>query len=180
MPDISGISGTATSSAPVGSVSQPVDTGGVWSANGTAKVKKGGSDMDKDTFLKLLVAQLKYQDPSNPTDSSQFMAQTAQFSMVEKLDALAKQNADLLSSQRMLQGSSLVGRKVGYPAADGTTTYGVVSSAKFTSDGPVLHIGDTDVPIGKVTEVTQLTAPAAAAAPPVAPPATSTSSTPKD
>jgi len=39
----------------------------------------------KDMFLKLLVAQLKYQNPMEPVDSSQFMAQTAQFTMAEKL-----------------------------------------------------------------------------------------------
>ena len=33
--------------------------------------------MGKDTFLRLLVAQMRYQDPSNPVDSSQMMAQTA-------------------------------------------------------------------------------------------------------
>lgn len=176
MPDVSGITGTAPSAAPIGTVSQPTDTTGIWSANGTKKVTKASSDVDKDTFLKLLVAQLKYQDPSNPTDSSTFMAQTAQFSMVEKLDALTTQNAELLSSQRMLQGSDLIGRKIGYPDADGTTTYGVVDSVKITADGAVLRIGDTDVPISKVTEVTQ--APATVPAAPAATP--STSSTPKD
>ena len=44
--------------------------------------------MGKDTFLKLLVAQMRYQDPSNPVDSSQMMAQTATFSQVEKLEQL--------------------------------------------------------------------------------------------
>ena len=46
------------------------------------------STVDKDMFLKLLVAQLRYQDPSNPVDSSQFLSQTAQFSMVEQLAAM--------------------------------------------------------------------------------------------
>ena len=59
--------------------------------------------MGKDTFLKLLVAQLKYQNPLEPTDSAAFMAQTAQFTVVEKLDALTKNNAELLSTNRALE-----------------------------------------------------------------------------
>jgi flagellar basal-body rod modification protein FlgD len=52
--------------------------------------------MGKDVFLKLLVAQMKYQDPSNPASSSEMMAQTATFAQVEKLDLLATQNGALL------------------------------------------------------------------------------------
>ena len=55
-----------------------------------------GDQMGKDVFLKLLVAQLKYQDPSNPADSSQMMSQTATFTQVEKLEEIAKQNSALL------------------------------------------------------------------------------------
>ena len=55
---------------------------------------------DKDTFLKLLVAQLKYQDPTNPTDATQFMSQTAQFTMVEKLDALSTLDQQVLDASR--------------------------------------------------------------------------------
>ena len=43
------------------------------------------SGFDKDMFLQLLVAQLKYQNPMEPMDSSQFMAQNAQYTTVEKL-----------------------------------------------------------------------------------------------
>ncbi len=49
--------------------------------------KKAGADAltSKDTFLKLLVAQLKNQDPTNPTDSTQFVGQLTQYSELEQL-----------------------------------------------------------------------------------------------
>ena len=80
--------------------------------------KTPGEQMGKDTFLKLLVAQLKYQNPLEPTDSAAFMAQTAQFTVVEKLDALTKNNAELLSTNRALSASSLIGQSVVADLAD--------------------------------------------------------------
>ena len=81
--------------------------------------KTPGEQMGKDTFLKLLVAQLKYQNPLEPADSAEFMAQTAQFTVVEKLDALTKTNAELLSTNRALSASSLIGQAVVRPGAQG-------------------------------------------------------------
>jgi flagellar basal-body rod modification protein FlgD len=105
---------------------------------------------DKDTFLKLLVAQLKYQDPDKPADPTQFMAETAQFTQVEKLGDIA----DLMKSQRLTSASSLVGHSVTYMDENGATLSGVISSAKLNGDSePMLHIGNTDVLLSKVMEV---------------------------
>ena len=46
-------------------------------------------------FLQLLVAQMRYQDPMNPTDSSQFLSQSAQFTALEKMQDVADQTAQL-------------------------------------------------------------------------------------
>ena len=67
---------------------------------------------DKDMFLQLLVAQMRNQDPANPQDSSEFLAQTAQFSMVEKLEEIAKQGAEALASTRNLTAAGMIGRKL--------------------------------------------------------------------
>ena len=53
---------------------------------------------DKDMFLQLLVAQMKYQDPMNPTDSSQFLSQSAQFTALEKMQVVADQTGMLLGA----------------------------------------------------------------------------------
>jgi flagellar basal-body rod modification protein FlgD len=116
---------------------------------------------DKDTFMKLLVAQLKYQDPSHPADSTQFLAQTAQFTQVEKLGQIAT----MMQAQQLIGASSLVGRTVTYQDADGVSQTGLVTSAKLNGDsGPTLKVGNTDVQLSKVTEVQQTAATA-----PVAP-----------
>jgi flagellar basal-body rod modification protein FlgD len=109
--------------------------------------------LGKDAFFKLLVAQLKYQDPSNPASGTEFLAQTAQFTMVEKLTDMADSQQKLLSGQLMLGASNLVGKTISYVDTDGREVSGLVSSAKFTGSTPVLKVGNTDVPLSSVKEV---------------------------
>ncbi|MEU7903112.1 flagellar hook capping FlgD N-terminal domain-containing protein [Actinoplanes sp. NPDC049118] len=119
---------------------------------------------DQDTFLKLLVAQLKYQDPSNPADSTQFLAQTAQFTQVEKLGQIA----DMLKGQQLIGASALVGTTVTFQDGNGMTYQGIVRMTKLNGDSePTLVVGNMDVPLSRVTEVQH---PAAGpATPPAAP-----------
>ena len=99
---------------------------------------------------------MKYQDPSNPADSTQFLAQTAQFTQVEKLGEIA----GMLHSQQLIGASSLVGQTVTYQDADGNKTTGVVTKTKLNGDSdPILVVGNMDVELSKVTEVRQTSAP---------------------
>jgi flagellar basal-body rod modification protein FlgD len=131
---------------------------GINAAPVDGKLHTPSSELGKDTFLQLLVAQMKYQDPSKPTDSAEFLAQTAQFTIVEKLDDLAKNQQSLLSAQLMLGASNLVGRTVTYTAADGTEATGMVTSATISGSSPTLKVGNTDVPLSSVRDVRSTTA----------------------
>ena len=111
----------------------------------------------KDMFLKLLVAQLKYQNPMEPVDSSQFMAQTAQFTMVEKLEAMAAQTDALVAGEQAQRAAGLLGRQVTYADAQGALQTGVVTGTRLGSDGPVLLLGETELPLNQVREVTLVT-----------------------
>ena len=53
--------------------------------------RRPASSSDKEMFLNLMVAQLRYQDPMNPADSGEFLAQTAQFTALEKMQDVADQ-----------------------------------------------------------------------------------------
>jgi len=119
--------------------------------NSTAQASS--STIDSDTFLQLLVAQLKYQDPSNPMDGTAMLGQTAQFQMVQNLQQLAAQNLQMLSEQQASSAISLVGRNISYTDSKGDTQTGLVDSVRLSSTGPVLTIGDTDVPLSSVTEI---------------------------
>jgi flagellar basal-body rod modification protein FlgD len=126
---------------------------GAAGATGSTAATSSTDQVNKDVFLKLMVAQLKNQDPMNPTDSSQFLAQTAQFTSLEKLDAVAQQTAQALSAQMAFGASGLVGRSVTYTGADDTEQTGVVDSVRFTPNGPVLGIGGAEVTLGDVVTV---------------------------
>jgi flagellar basal-body rod modification protein FlgD len=135
-------------------MTDPVGGVGSSPATYTAATSVDRSDqMGKDTFLQLLVAQMKYQDPNSPTSTTEFMSQTATFTQVEKLEEIASQNAELLALQRSLSAGALVGHTVSWTAEDGTTKSGTVSSVRFGSDGANAVVGGTEVPIGRLTEV---------------------------
>jgi flagellar basal-body rod modification protein FlgD len=86
-----------------------------------------GSTLDKDDFLQLLVKQLQNQDPSNPMDNSEYIAQLAQFSSLEQMQNVASSIDNLTSitqQSQMIQFNSFVGKTVKYHVAnkDATST----------------------------------------------------------
>ena len=111
--------------------------------------------MGTDTFLKLLVAQMKYQDPDNPASASDFMNQTAMFTQVQSLQQIAQQNTQLLTLQRALQAGSLAGHTVSYTDTDGTTQTGTVTAVRIdnTNNTSQAVINGKAVDVGRITEV---------------------------
>ncbi len=87
----------------------------IFSPNSTSQISSKKDELGQEDFLKLLVAQLKNQDPSNPVENSEFLGQIAQFSMVSGIDGLGASfdsvASSLFSSQAM-QASQLVGKDI--------------------------------------------------------------------
>src|SRR4051812_6275543 len=124
----------------------------LYTSKTTTNAGSSKSVADQDTFLKLLVAQLKYQDPSNPPDSPQFLPPTAQFTQADKLGQIAA----MMQAQQLIGASALVGRTVTYQDAQGVSQTGIVTKTKLNGDSePTLVVGNTDVQLSKVTEVQQ-------------------------
>lgn len=123
-------------------------------ANQAVQTGNGLGQLDSDTFLQLLVAQLRYQNPLSPTDASAMMQQTAQFTTVETLQAISETNQALLGFQQTTMALGIVGKGVDAISLDGIPVSGVVESVKFTADGPFLQL-DTgiEIPMANVIEV---------------------------
>ncbi|HSK98197.1 MAG TPA: flagellar hook capping FlgD N-terminal domain-containing protein [Euzebyales bacterium] len=109
--------------------------------------------LDSDAFLKLLTAQMRFQDPLSPTDTSTMMQQTATFAQVERLQEIASVQQQMLTSQLASHASNLVGQQITAEQPDGTTVEGKVDAVRFTADGPVLSIGDDEVTLTAITRV---------------------------
>jgi flagellar basal-body rod modification protein FlgD len=109
--------------------------------------------MDTNVFLKLMMAQLQYQDPSNPADSSQFLAQTAQFTSVEKMQQLTDMQQEMLDATRGQTATSLVGRTVTYTDFSGTSQTGMVTACTLGAGTPNLTVGGITVGLDAVTGV---------------------------
>ena len=129
---------------------------------------RSSTEMDKDTFLTLMVAQLKYQDPLSPADPQQFLAQTAQFTSVEKLEHIATQVSEQTWAMALNTASGLVGQEITFLRMDGTTGKGVVSSATTDPQGIVLNVGDEEVPLGAITKIAPASSQTATATAPAA------------
>ena len=125
----------------------------------TASASTGTNSLtDPNTFLKLLVAELKYQDPMNPTDPNTMLAQTAQFSVVEQLNNLTTQIAAMTTSSQDAAGAALIGRQIVGTDAAGDAVNGVVSGLQTSSSGMELLVGGKDVPLANVTSIADASA----------------------
>ena len=108
----------------------------------TQQVESSGSGnptVDYDAFLSLLVTQLKNQDPTEPTDNAELMAQLASFSSVEQQVQINDKLETLISSNVLGDASNLIGKTL--TSADGSIS-GVVTSIIIASDGVVAELED--------------------------------------
>jgi len=92
------------------------------------------STVSYDNFLRLLLTQMKNQDPTDPMKSTEYMAQLATFSQVEQAVKSNEKLDALLSSFALSQADSVIGRTV--TSADGMIS-GQVTSVRITSQGPL-------------------------------------------
>jgi len=102
--------------------------------------------LGQDDFLNLLVTQLKMQDPLNPKQDTEFIAQMAQFSALEQSKAMQQDMA-------ALQANSLIGRAVEVNNQDGTTTQGVVSAVQIVAGTPQLIIDGEAFALSQVQSI---------------------------
>ncbi|MEP9368262.1 flagellar hook assembly protein FlgD [Xanthobacter sp. VNH20] len=97
------------------------------------------ASVDYNSFLQLLVAQLKNQDPTSPMDSTAYMSQLASFSQVEQSVASNTKLDSLLSATALQTADRALGRTV--TSADGSVS-GKVTSVQITSAGPMATLAN--------------------------------------
>lgn len=128
----------------------------LYSGSTPAAAPKQG--MDQETFLTLLVAQLRNQDPSSPMDTTEMMAQSTQLASMEQLTAMADTTRESFALQMRIAASGLVGQEVSYLDADGVRQTGIASGVSFATSTPVVNVGGVAVPLDSVASIGTLPA----------------------
>jgi flagellar basal-body rod modification protein FlgD len=103
------------------------------SINKKTETKKNNNELGQAAFLELMITQMKNQNPLEPQDNSEFVAQLAQFSSVEGLERLNKNFTSFMSTNA-LQASSLVGRSVSVETDTSTLLNGGLISGMVDLD----------------------------------------------
>ncbi|HLJ55020.1 MAG TPA: flagellar hook capping FlgD N-terminal domain-containing protein [Chthonomonadaceae bacterium] len=128
----------------------PVSSSDPSTALSTAVQQTAGGQLGEQQFLQLLVTQLTNQDPLQPQDQSQFLAQLAQFSTVEGVNNMA-------SAQSKLQASSLLGKTVAAQVVTNNvpaTVSGQVTAVRYGADGVHVDLADgSDITLDQIKQV---------------------------
>lgn len=112
----------------------------------TENAKKTKNSMDKEAFLQLLVAQMKYQDPLEPTSNTEYISQYATFSQVEQMQNMA-------ATMELSRASSLVGKLVAVQLDNGSQYQGIVEYVSYEAGKAYLTIDGVEYSIDDVIAV---------------------------
>ena len=113
----------------------------------------------QEEFLKILLTQLRFQDPLKPMDNQEFIAQLAQFSSLEFTRQQGERIDALLTIQSASQSLTLIGRTVEVATDGGAREVGAVTAIRFDNGNPLLTIRTaagaflTDVRLSQVSLV---------------------------
>ena len=141
------VSGAAAANGVAGASASA--TAGRTGAPGSGKAE---ATLGKNDFLKLLLAQLSNQDPLQPMDDKQFIAQLAQFNTLEQMQQVNQHLVDLTAAQGLAQASALLGRQVDATSGEQTIS-GTVTEGGLVDDHPMLTVNDVQVPLSAVVRI---------------------------
>jgi flagellar basal-body rod modification protein FlgD len=111
---------------------------------------EGSASLDRDAFLKLFITQIQQQDPLEPMEAQEYVAQLATFSSLEQLQKANVQLAVLNHMQVVVQAFLLIGRTIA--TSDGGVS-GAVTGVTFEDGQPKLLVGEQVVEPGDVVSV---------------------------
>lgn len=133
-------------------------------ANGTDSSKfvpqpapKDGSDafsqVDLQSFLNLMIAELQNQDPLNPMDNAQMIEQMGQLRSMASTDKLTKTLDSVQQGQSFASASTLIGRKISALDDDAKEVTGKVEKASIVDGEVRVHVGESTISLSNVREI---------------------------
>ena len=107
----------------------------------------GGISADADTFLQLLVAQMRYQNPMEPMKGTEFISQSAQLATVQSLQAMQAAQASASQWAQVGAAHQMLGTQVSATGPDGAAVTGVATSVAVGTAGARLTLTTPDGPV---------------------------------
>lgn len=119
------------------------------SSNGSSKV----NELDIDDFLKLMISELQNQDPLNPMDNKDMLAQISQIRAIGSNDKLTTTLDTVLRGQNFSSATSLIGKTVKGLDNTGLNVTGVVDRVTVADGVNTLHVGSAQLKLSNVAEI---------------------------
>ncbi len=123
------------------------------SASSVASASTQGQ-LSSQQFLQLMVAQLQYQDPSNPVDNSTLMNETATLNQIQTMQQLASASTTQMQAEQQQTAANMVGKTITYTESSGNLQGGLVTAATISGTTPTLTVGGQIVGLAQVQQVT--------------------------
>jgi flagellar basal-body rod modification protein FlgD len=112
------------------------------------------NELGKESFLRLLVTELRHQDPTRPMEDREFIAQMAQFSSLEQMRNINTSIANLLRSSQSAEAYNLIGKEIeAFNPNTDTRVTGVVTSVKIRNNEFFLMVGNAEVALSDIQQV---------------------------
>lgn len=119
-----------------------IDAIGSVLSSSTSELSSGR--LDQQDFIKLFLTQLTYQDPLEPVDNREFLAQMAQFANLEQSRISNENSENLVRMSATSQSVALLGRQVEVSGEGSASAIGAVTAITFTGEGALLTIKSAD------------------------------------
>ncbi|HWQ72278.1 MAG TPA: flagellar hook capping FlgD N-terminal domain-containing protein [Desulfitobacteriaceae bacterium] len=132
------------------SISSVNNNSTTYTTSTTTSTRETSKELGKEDFLNLLVTQLKYQDPLNPTDSTEFISQLAQFSTLEQMSNM---NKVLSSIEALTMTGKYITATVTNSSGETSEMEGTVDSVKISDGEAKLVVDGTSVELEDVSSV---------------------------
>ncbi len=125
------------------------------SNSSTSKTPK--NELSADDFMKILAAELQYQDPTKGVDTTQYISQLAQLTSLEQLGDLNDSFSEMMLKQDLMIASAWIGKEVAVYENDGSIGGGVVKGFVVTDEGIQVFVNDSQYTLDQIAAVTEQT-----------------------
>ena len=132
---------------------QAINTGGVLTDSKESGKNPANGGFDKDMFMQLMIAQLKYQNPLEPTDTNAMVQQASQMNMAEQMNNLATNFQAALKQSQMANATGMLGHQVTYNGPDGNPVTAWVTGVVFGKDPVITTSADHKLTMDQIQSI---------------------------